>query len=218
MYTDDPISKKKTRMDIAGKRFGHLTVIGYAFTNNHNKSMWHCRCDCGKKIIVSGSHLVNGHTKSCGCFRVAASGDRVRKHGMKHTRLYRIWQGMKSRCTIESVPCFDSYGGRGITVCDEWSNSFEAFHDWAMSHGYSGNLTIDRIDVNGNYCPENCRWITQKEQCNNTRVNRTMTFNGEAHTLKEWSEITGINYRTMYSRYLRGKSPEEILRKVGVTK
>lgn len=155
------------RLDISGKKFGRLTVLEYAFTNKSRKSMWKCKCECGNEIVVSGSHLVNGHTQSCGCLFVETLPNK--KHGMRKTRLYRIWLGMKSRCFIQSVPCFKHYGGRGITVCDEWKDNFQAFYDWAMSHGYSDDLSIDRIDVDGNYCPENCRWATWSEQRRNQR-------------------------------------------------
>ena len=118
---------------------------------------------------------------------------------------------MKNRCGNTADPNYKYYGGRGITVCEEWHN-FMPFYEWAMSHGYSEELTIDRKDVNGNYEPSNCRWATKKEQSNNKRTNVFITYNNQTHTLKEWSEITGIKYNTLHSRHKAGKPPEEVLR------
>lgn len=204
---------RKVRMDIAGQRFGRLIVDSYAFTNKHGKSMWNCQCDCGKAVVVAGAHLKSGHTASCGCYGAEASGIRTRTHGMRQTRLYRIWLGMKSRCTIPSVKCYKHYGGRGITICDSWMNDYQAFHDWAMASGYRDGLTIDRIDVDGNYCPENCKWATWKEQHRNTRKTVYIEMNGKRMPIADWADETGINLRTLYTRYYAGKTPEQILAK-----
>lgn len=118
---------------------------------------------------------------------------------------------MRSRCSDPNNQDYDTYGGRGIAVCEEWSSSSSVFVDWAINNGYQPGLSLDRIDVNGNYCPENCRWITQKEQCNNTRRNIMMELNGEVHTMKEWSELLGINYGTLQSRVSRGWPHERAL-------
>ena len=128
----------------------------------------------------------------------------------RHERLYRIWRAMRERCSRKGNVRYADYGGRGITVCAEWQD-YETFKCWAYQSGYQGHLTIDRIDVNGNYCPENCRWATMKEQCNNKRNNRIIEYAGEAHTAAEWARITGIPYRTIQSRLNRDKLPPEMV-------
>lgn len=130
------------------------------------------------------------------------------KHGMSSHRLYSIWDSMKSRCYRKTTAPYAKYGGRGITVCDEWKNSFQAFYDWAMENGYRDDLSIDRIDVNGSYCPENCRWVTMREQENNRRNNKLITYNGETHTQAEWCELLSIPPHVMTNRLKRGWSIE----------
>ena len=149
---------------------------------------WRCKCECGGEITVRACNLKNNTTKSCGCNR-----RNPKKHGLCDTRLYSIHQSMKTRCNYPAANRYHIYGGRGIKICDEWEKEFKSFYDWALANGYNKNLTLDRINVNGNYEPSNCRWATAKEQGNNTRFNHLLTYKGETHNISEWSEITGLS-------------------------
>lgn len=181
--------------DITGQRFGRLTVL-YRLHNIKGKTKWFCVCDCGNLKEVTLSDLKKGNTQSCGCLYK----DIHTKHKKCDTRLYCIFGAVKSRCYNKNNKRYKDYGGRGIAVCDEWKDDFMSFYNWAILNGYNDTLTIDRIDVNGNYEPSNCRWVTPKQQARNRRSNRNYTINGETHCLKEWCEIVGLNYRTVQYR------------------
>ena len=192
-------------IDHTGEQFGRLTVIEYAGKNKHGQPMWRCRCDCGKEITVRADGLTTGHTKSCGCYK----SDIHATHRMKNTRLYDIWRGMKKRVGLKTLHNYEEYGGRGITACQEWLDSFEVFRDWAMENGYRDDLSLDRIDNDGPYSPENCRWATQKEQNNNKRNNHVVTYEGKEMTVTQLAEITGIERHTLYRRLNSGWDVEK---------
>ncbi len=187
-------------IDLIGQKFERLTVTNREKNNKSGQSMWLCRCDCGNERIVLGQNLRGGLTKSCGCYHAERVKESKTTHGLTKTRIHRIWANMKRRCLNKNDSAYKNYGGRGISVCEEWLNSFQTFHEWAMHNGYNDMLTIDRIEVNGNYEPLNCRWVSLKEQQNNRTNNHRITFNGRTLTLHQWSEELEINYQKLFSR------------------
>lgn len=204
-------------IDIRGKTFGRLKVLDRAENTKRGSARWLCKCECGKELVVIGRCLRNGHTKSCGCYHDDCArklGNSKKTHGMEPRRLYNIWRGMLQRCEYPKHEAYANYGGRGISICKEW-HDFEVFRDWAIGNGYSNSVTIDRINVDGDYSPDNCKWSTRKEQAKNKRNSILITIGGETHSVSEWAHIKNINVRTIYSRLRRGWDAEKILNEKG---
>lgn len=187
--------------DLTGKRFGKLTVVSFDHKGNGTRNYWKCKCDCGGERVVSGDHLNRGDTTDCGCDRRHTS--HWHKHLMWNTRIYRIWSLMKRRCINPTPQERSAYADRGITVCDEWLDS-KPFIEWALSHGYSDDLTLDRIDNNKGYYPENCRWVSRAEQSINKRNNHIITYKGESKTITQWARENGLTYCQLWKRIKLG--------------
>lgn len=204
---------QKYNKDITGQKFGRLTAVSHSGKNKHNHSLWLCKCDCGNTKIVELSSLTKNRTRSCGCLDKEAHILRPNRktHGMCGTRIHRIWKVMKNRCLNPNTPDYKRwYGGRGVTVCEEWKNSFQAFYEWAMANGYNDTLSIDRIDENGNYEPSNCRWADATTQARNTRQVVPITYKGETHCLAEWAEILNIPVHVLRQRKHHGWTIEKM--------
>lgn len=201
------------RLELAGQRFGRLVVVELHGVRN-GCAIWRCKCDCGKETLTKGSLLRNGKTKSCGCLREEVRRTSTRKHGLSNYRPYYVWKDIKRRCYDETATGYKNYGGRGISMCDEWKDNVMAFCDWAHTSGYQRGMSIDRIDNDGNYEPANCVWKTMKEQGNNKRTNHIVEIGGIKRTLSEWADFAGIAYGTVYARVEKGYSGEEIIKPI----
>lgn len=163
--------------DLTGKKFGYIKVLDFAYVK-HRQAYWNCVCQCGKKLVINGVSLRTGDTKSCGCMRNV-------KHHLTSHPLFSVWTNMKCRCNNPNDKSYKHYGGRGIKICDEWLDDFMTFYEWSITNGYKKGLSIDRIDVNGNYEPSNCRWATRSIQANNKRNTLIIDFNGKSYTLSD---------------------------------
>lgn len=186
----------KKRIDLTGQKFGRLTVIQFSRNSNDRQAVWKCKCECGNYVEVAAIRLKNGTTKSCGCYWKEKMHERKT---IFSGRMYYIWESMKQRCENPNNSSYLRYGGRGICVCEEW-HDFKNFYTWSINNGYSDDLSIDRVDNNGNYCPENCRWADKYIQANNKRSNVLIEINGEVKTAAEWSRITGIPSKNIRER------------------
>lgn len=205
-------SRRMSAIDRTGERYGRLVVLSrYANyeTANGPVTRWLCRCDCGNEIVVRGPGLAKGArgkggTRSCGCL----VKDKPIKHGMAHTKTYRVWALMRQRCENPNFTSYQSYGGRGITVCERWQDFANFYADMGDP---PPKMTLDRIDNSRGYEPENCRWASRKVQGNNRRTNVLLSFNGEKRTIAEWAEVTGLGKTCLANRLAKGWSVEHAL-------
>ena len=179
--------------DLTNKRFGKLLVVSRDLTDK-KRTRWNCICDCGTKKSILGSHLKRGLIISCGCKGKGYAKYLNYTHGKSKTRLYSIWTSMKTRCLNKNSQGYKNYGARKIKICDEWKNDYNSFENWALNNGYQENLTLDRINNDGDYEPSNCRWATCKTQSNNTRRTIKIIYENELLSMKEISEKIGMNY------------------------
>ena len=185
-----------------GETFGSWTVINKA-ENKGNNIAWLCKCKCGTERSVLAYNLSSGKSKSCGCGQRNAASKANRSHGGSGTRLYRIYKGMKQRCYNQKNHAYHYYGGKGVAICDDWKSDFLKFKKWALESGYNKNMTIDRLNPNGNYSPENCRWVNMQKQQNNKLNSAFVTIGDEKKTIAEWAELNKTNKQTLYSKFYR---------------
>ena len=196
------------RLDLIGQIFGRLTVKEFSHMNKHKKTMWRCECDCGNEVTVHGNSLMRGDTKSCGCYNIEKAKERFTTHGKRYSRVYRMWANMLSRCNNPETTNYEDYGGRGIRVTDRWFD-FENFYA-DMSEPLL-DQTLDRIDCDGDYCPDNCRWADIETQNNNKRNTHWVEMRGLKMSLTQWSRFLGLKERAVSSRVRRGWTELEAL-------
>lgn len=194
------MSKKS---DISGQKFNFLTAIKFEYSKN-NKHFWLFKCDCGNEKVIGKTYVLTGHSKSCGCWKLQNNRTIGITHNQSKTREFKIWQGIKKRCLNRNCHTYKEYGGRSIMICDRWLISFEYFLA-DMGHAPSELHSIDRIDNNGNYAPSNCRWVTRREQNNNTRKNRIFPYEGNNYTLSNLCDKLGLKYQLIYDRVTKLK-------------
>lgn len=202
-------------IDLTNMRFGRLTAL-YIDRSKTKRVYWKCKCDCGKTLSAPSCRLVSGETKSCGCLRNEMASKRLKKHGLTKQTLHNAWLNMKTRCDNPIYNEYEKYGGRGITYCKEWK-SFDNFMNWALNNGFNDTkdsngrnlLSLDRIDNNGNYCPENCKWSTRVEQARNKSVNKNYEYEGKIYCLTALAEISVVSKDSIRRRLKKGWSVKD---------
>ena len=207
------------KVDLTGKKYGKLTVIKFAYTTGKAR-YWECLCDCGNKVNLKYGKITSGHTKSCGCLHKEICKQMLTKHDKYYTNIYRAYICMKDRCLNPNNSSYKRYGGRGISICKEWlgEEGFLNFYNWAINNGHKDNLSIDRIDNNGNYEPSNCRWVDKLAQANNRSKNKIITYKNESHTLSNWARVLNIPYYLLQSRIKNGMCFEKAIKNVDYRK
>lgn len=193
--------------DLANQRFGRQVAVKPCGKNKYGNVLWLCKCDCGNEHIVASGKLVQGKSKSCGCYSREIRIQQLQKHGITtggKPRTFIIWNGMKARCLNPNATSYKSYGARGITVCEEWL-TFENFHKWAMSNGYDDGLELDRIDNDKNYCPENCRWVMKSFNAMHQRKNRNIEISGVSMSISAWCREVKMSRSTAYKFLSKGE-------------
>jgi len=197
--------------DLTGRKFGKWIVLEKAFENKKHGQFYKCKCDCGNIRNINGRNMLIGRSLSCGCMGRENAIKALTKHNGSKTKLYKIWSGMRRRCFDKNNPAYKNYGGRGITICEEW-NDFAIFREWSLANGYKDNLSIDRINNGEGYNPNNCRWATRKEQANNTRKNKIIEINNETHTLSQWAEIKKLDLNVVWRRSIKGIKGDDLIK------
>jgi len=207
---EQPNRKGKNMNDITGNKYHRLTAMNNTEPYNRNEThhYWRFLCDCGHEKVIRRDHVLSSKIRSCGC--LAREGNN-KKHGHTGTRLYNIWTHIISRTENRTNPGWKDYGGRGITICAEWRNNFSEFYRWAITNGYIDGLTIERINVNGGYSPNNCAWIPLASQNENKTNTVYLTYNGKKQSVKKWSEEIGTPIKTICNRLYSGWSTDEAL-------
>ena len=195
--------------NLIGMKFGKLTVLERAENSTHH-TRWSCICECGNKTTSHTTSLTSGRSKSCGCLSMEKIKLKNTTHGDSNSKLFSIWCGMKKRCYNKKYEHYNVYGGKGIKVCDEWVNDYICFKTWSLKNGYIEGLEIDRIENDKDYCPENCRWETRKNQMRNRTNTLFLEINGEKKSFAEWCEIYNIKYKLAHARFKKGYSIENV--------
>lgn len=194
-----------------GSKYNNLKVLSIYGLDKYKRPLFECLCECGNKKIISATRVKNGVTKSCGCLQKKTASKLLKVHGLTNTRLHGIWTAMINRCENPKNNRFYSYGAKGIKVCEKWRNDFQSFYEWAMSNGYSDDLSIDRIDNSKDYCPSNCKWSTTKEQANNKTTSRLIEYLGETKNAKQWADFFGVDYKYFHENLKKNNWDIEIV-------